>query len=497
MAAPALTGRTGSLGLAVAVSASIAFAGAGPFVKPLLDAGWSAGGAVLVRLGLAALVLLPVVCFAVRRDPGVLVRHWAWITGYGALGVAGCQLAYFLAIERMPVGVALLIEYIAPVLLLLGTWARTRVRPAALSLVGAGLAIFGLALVIDVAGGGGLDPLGIAFAALAALMACAYFLIGANAPSDLPPVALIGGGLAVSTVTVGAVGAVGIVPIVVLPDVSVTLLDQQVGWWLPMSVVVLVGTVGGYLLGTIGAKLLGSRLASFVGLLDVVATVVMAAVLLGEIPTTMQLIGGGLILTGVVAVRLAPDHRAPTVEGGVPDLVGSATGVIPLPSLAEEEIAATGGLILTSRADGFAVVTGLVTLPALVDDLALTGDAMDARAAASHQAGSVETAGSDSTDDDAPQLYRQPVAPWTRESHAAALERDDEGRIRPGACDAGTAPDTLGESDPSPLVRVADVDFDADPHPIVALIPVIPVVGHASAGSHDHEPVKVPVSVDA
>lgn len=460
--ASARTGRTGSIGLVVAISASLAFACAGPFVKPLLDAGWSAGGALLVRLGLATLVLAPIVAIAIRRDPRVLLRHWKWVVGYGALGVAGCQLAYFLAIERMPVGVALLIEYIAPVLLLLGTWARTRKRPAALSLVGAGLAIFGLVLVIDLAGGGGLDPLGIAFAALAALMACAYFLIGANAPSDLPPVALIGGGFVVATGVIGTVGAVGLVPIVVRTDVPVHLLGAEVAWWLPMGIVVLVGTVGGYLLGTIGAKLLGSRLASFVGLLDVVGTVVVAAVLLGEIPTTMQLIGGGFILAGVIAVRLAPDHRAPAVEGGVPDLVGPAGGVIPLPSPLEEEIAATGGLVLASRAEEIAVVTGVIALP----ELAENGEAvapLETRAAANL---AVPADGTDASDD-VPTLHRQPVAPWGVEAHTAALDRDDEGRFRK---DGGALTANPGE-----LVRATDVDFEVDPHPIVALIPVIPV----------------------
>lgn len=474
MAAPARSGRTGSIGLIVAVGASLAFAGAGPFVKPLLDAGWSAGGAVLVRLGLAAIVLAPIVAIAVRRDPRVLVRHWKWILGYGTLGVAGCQLAYFLAIERMPVGVALLIEYIAPVLLLLGTWARTRVRPTGLSLAGAGLAIFGLALVIDLTGGGGLDPLGIAFAALSALMACAYFLIGANAPAELPPVALIGGGLGVASATVGAVGVVGVVPIVVRPDVTVALLGAEVAWWVPMGIVVLVGTVGGYLLGTIGAKLLGSRLASFVGLLDVVATVVVAAILLGEIPTTMQLVGGAFILAGVVAVRLAPDHRAPAIEGGVPDLVGPAVGVIPLPSPAEEEIAATGGLVLASRAEEIAVVTGLITLPELVGDHdgagaagAVTGD--EGSSSGLDAARSASTGATGRAEDGAPQLVRQPVGPWTVEAHAAALERDDEGRIRPRGRDATV------DDDAARLIRVDDVELERDPHPIVAMIPVIPL----------------------
>lgn len=360
-----VSSRAGSIGLFAAVGAAIAFAGSGPFVKPLLEEGWTAGGAVLVRVLLAALVLAPIVAFAVRRDARVLLRRWKWITGYGVLGIAGGQVAFYLAVERLPVGIALLIQYMAPVLLLLAVWLRTRVRPATLSLIGTVLAIVGLVCVIDLAGEGGLDPIGIAFGVLAAIMTCIYFLIGANAPNDLPPVALIGGGLGIASVSVALAGTVGIVPLVVDFAGTAVLLGNVVPWWVPMGIVVLIGTVGGYVLGTIGAKLLGSRLASFVGLLDVVATVVVAALLLGEIPTLMQFLGGALILAGVIAVRLAPDHAKPAVDGGVLDVVGPATGVIPIPSRLEEEVAATGTVDLQSPVSELAVVTGVINLPTL------------------------------------------------------------------------------------------------------------------------------------
>lgn len=333
------TGASRSLGLIAAVGAAIAFAGSGPFIKPLLEEGWSATGAVFVRVLAAAIVMAPIVAFAVRRDPGVLLRRWAWVVGYGVLGVALTQLTYFLAVERLPVGVALLIQYLAPVILLLAAWARTRVRPAVLALIGAVFAIGGLVLVINPGGDLRLDPLGLVFGVLAAITVCAYFLIGANVPDDLPPVALIGGGLGVAAVLLGGVGATGIVPFVMDFSGEVALAGAQVPWYVPMTVVVLAGTVSAYVLGVLAAKRLGSRLASFVGLLEVIAAVAVAALLLGEIPTLMQVLGGVLLLAGVIAVRLAPDHARPAIDGGVPDVVGTVTGVIPLPSAVDEQLA--------------------------------------------------------------------------------------------------------------------------------------------------------------
>ncbi|MGO2110432.1 MAG: DMT family transporter [Pseudoclavibacter sp.] len=362
MSTTQVSSRAGSIGLFAAVGAAIAFAGAAPFAKPLLEAGWTPGGAVFVRSLLAALVLAPLVALAVRRDPRAMLRRWAWILAYGLLGIAGVQLLAFSSFERMPIGVSMLIQYMAPILLLLAAWARTRVRPAVMSLIGTGLAIAGLLCVLDLANGSGLDALGVAFAGLAALTMCAYFLIGANAPADLPPVALIGGGLAVSTIAVGMLGAFGIVPVAFDLAGTAELLGSSVPWLAPMSVVVIVGTVGAYTFGTIGAKLLGSRLASFIALLEVVATVAVAAVMLGEVPTMMQILGGVLILAGVIAVRLAPDHAKPAVDGGVVDIVGPITGIIPVPSQQEEVAVATGTIDLPTRTEGLAVVTGVVPI---------------------------------------------------------------------------------------------------------------------------------------
>ncbi|GGA63391.1 hypothetical protein GCM10011490_12500 [Pseudoclavibacter endophyticus] len=523
MSTTQVSSRAGSIGLFAAVGAAIAFAGAAPFVKPLLEAGWSPGGAVFMRVALATLVLAPLVALAVRRDPGALLRRWGWIVAYGLLGVAGVQLLAFHSIERMPIGVSMLIQYMAPIILLLTVWLRTRVRPATLSLVGTGLAIMGLLCVLDLAGGATLDPLGVAFAGLAALTMCAYFLIGANAPADLPPVALIGGGFAVAAVATGALGVAGLVPIAVDLAGTAVLLGSSVPWWVPMAVVVLVGTATAYVFGTIGAKLLGSRLASFVALLEVVATVAVAAVMLGEIPTIMQITGGVLILGGVIAVRLAPDHAKPAVEGGVTDIVGPVTGVIPVPSQREEVAVATGTIELATRADGLAIATGVIALPTV--DAAAVADAasndeietsevptLAQLIAAYPLAGPVELAALDDDPaehdpaadaDGGGEPGAEPVPIHGARSGDAAPVVDEAAEAVPtttgsliaghvealaavGEALFGTAQaETGGEpGDDLSLPRVRDVEFGDDPHPVVQLIPIVqaPVIAGQAFG---------------
>src|SRR5687767_4618155 len=102
-------------GLGFAVVSAMAFGLSGSLAKGLLDVGWSAGAAVAVRVTIAALVLVVPAALSLRGRWGLLRRNLPLVAGYGLFAVAGCQLAYFNAVVHMQVGVALLIEYTAPV----------------------------------------------------------------------------------------------------------------------------------------------------------------------------------------------------------------------------------------------------------------------------------------------------------------------------------------------------------------------------------------------
>ena len=110
------------------------FATSGTFARPLLSAGWTPGAAVvLAGHGLAAVA--PAAGGAVgdaRPAARVVLVEWRTIVAFGALAVAAAQLMYFAAVSRMSVSVALLIEYLAPVALVLLAWVRTRHAPSRL-----------------------------------------------------------------------------------------------------------------------------------------------------------------------------------------------------------------------------------------------------------------------------------------------------------------------------------------------------------------------------
>ena len=121
------------VGLGVALASAAAFATSGAFGKSLLVGGWSPGAVVTMRITLAAVVLLVPALWSLRgRWPALRRNAWV-VVGYGLTGVAGCQLAYFNAVTHLSVGVALLLEYLAPVLIVGWLWLRHRQAPRRLT----------------------------------------------------------------------------------------------------------------------------------------------------------------------------------------------------------------------------------------------------------------------------------------------------------------------------------------------------------------------------
>ncbi|MBP2478977.1 drug/metabolite transporter (DMT)-like permease [Crossiella equi] len=286
----------------------VSFGTSGAFVKPLLHAGWSPGAAVAARALLAGLVLLPFTLWSLHGQWDVLWRGRWRVLGMGVVAVAFTQLTYFAALTRIPVATALLVEYLAPLLLVGATWALTRRRPGVTVLLGSALAVGGLVLVVGPGAVQAVDPLGLAYAFAAAVGCAVYFVVAARPAQGLSPVALAGSGLLLAGVLLFVLGLLGLMPFTAHLG-EVELLGTATPWWVPLLVVAVVGTAVAYSTGVAASNLLGARLASFLGLLEVVSASVIAWLLLGEALSPLQLLGGLLILGGIAAVRAEPAER--------------------------------------------------------------------------------------------------------------------------------------------------------------------------------------------
>lgn len=289
-------------GVWIALISAATFGISGPFAKSLLEIGWSPGAAVGLRIGGAALVLLVPVLLALRGRWKTLRGNALTLTVYGVTAIALCQFFYFSAVERMSVGVSLLLEYLAPVLIVGWLWIRSRTAPRRLTAAGSVIAMLGLLLVLDLAGEQTLDPVGVMFGLGAAVCLAVFFLMSAKVDDDLPPLVMAGGGMVVGALTILVLGLVGVMPFS-FEFQDVTIAGWQTSWIVPVMVLVLVSTVAAYFIGIIAARRLGSKVASFVALTEVLFAVLAAWLVLGELPGLIQLLGGALIVLGVVFVR--------------------------------------------------------------------------------------------------------------------------------------------------------------------------------------------------
>jgi drug/metabolite transporter (DMT)-like permease len=118
-----------STGLAIALASSASFALSGMFASALIDSGWSSGAVTTVRILGAALILLVPSLRALRGKWSVLVRARWQLLGFGVFAVTFAQLGFFSAVQFIPPALALLIEFLGPVLLVFWGWARTRRAP--------------------------------------------------------------------------------------------------------------------------------------------------------------------------------------------------------------------------------------------------------------------------------------------------------------------------------------------------------------------------------
>ncbi|NYG60610.1 drug/metabolite transporter (DMT)-like permease [Nocardioides daedukensis] len=311
------TGPRLASGLGFALLSAASFGLSGSLARGLLDQGWSAGAAVTVRVAIAALVLLVPAAMALRGRWHLLRNASGMVAIYGVVAVAGCQLCYFYAVEHLQVGVALLIEYTAPVAVVVWLWLRHGHRPGRLTLAGALVAAAGLVLVLDVVSGARLSAVGVLWALGAMVGAATYFVLSADEDNGLPPIVLAGGGLSVGALALGLAGAIGIVPMqAATRDVEYAV--GSVPFWVPLLALGLVTAALAYTTGIAAGRRLGSRLASFVALSEVLAALAAAWLLLDELPRALQLVGGVLILAGVVLVKMGEKDIRTLEEDGLP-----------------------------------------------------------------------------------------------------------------------------------------------------------------------------------
>ncbi|MFG2076760.1 EamA family transporter [Nonomuraea maritima] len=295
-----------SVGLALAFVSAWCFAFSGPMAKYLIAAGLAPIEAVWTRMAGAGLLMLAVLAVVRPRALRIPRSRLPFFGLYAIMAVAGVQALYFVAITRLPVGVALLLEFMAPVMVV--AWVRLvrRVRLARAAYLGAVVAVVGLAIVVEAWQGMRLDALGLLLGLLAGACCAGYFLMSDSFGDDVDPLGLIAWGMA------GA--AVVLMPFARPWDMrweafTVTATPAIGGQPLPVLVaylgMVLVATVVAYILGVNAVRRLSAAIGATVASLEVIAGAIVAWALVGETLGVFQIVGGLIVLTGALLAQTA------------------------------------------------------------------------------------------------------------------------------------------------------------------------------------------------
>jgi len=306
-------------GLVLAVLSAATFGTSGTFATTLIDTGWSAGAAVTARLLIAALVLTVPAVVVLRGRWSLLWSSSRTVAAYGVVAVALAQVCYFNAVQHLSVGIALLLEYLGTVLIVGWLWVRHGQRPRRLTVGGIAVVVVGLALVLNINGHQHIDLVGVLWGAGAAVGLATYFVVSAKSHDGIPPIAMAWAGMTVGAACLLLLGVVGALPLRASTQ-DVQFLDHRMSWLVPVLGLSLVAAAFAYATGIHAAQALGAKVASFVGLSEVLFAVVFAWVMLGQQLRPLQIVGGALVLTGVAIVR--SDETDAFTEDLVPAPVG-------------------------------------------------------------------------------------------------------------------------------------------------------------------------------
>ncbi len=312
------------------VLAAALFAVNGTVSKLVLGSGLSTLRLVQIR-STGAAVLLCVLALALDRGALRIRRgELGFLLAYGVLGVAMVQWLYFVAIARIPVGVALLVEFTAP--LLIALWMRFVLRRPVASRVWPALVLVlaGLALVARVWAGLALDGLGLTAATLNAAVLGAYYLLGERGMRRRGPVSLAACGF-----TVAALFWAVLLPWWTFPFSALTTSVPVVdGLAVPAGLlvvwVVVLGTVAPFSLVLLGMRHIGATRAGLLGTLEPVLAGMVAWALLDEHLAAVQLAGAAVVLAGIVLAESARTPAATADDDAADDDEAPSVAEVPV-----------------------------------------------------------------------------------------------------------------------------------------------------------------------
>jgi len=301
--------RRPRLGYLMAATAAVLWGINGGISKTILSTGLSSERLAQVRSLGAALALVAILAVIAPGRLRLTRRELPYIVTFGIAGLAFVQWFYFLAIHRLAIGVALLIEYLAP--LLVALWARFFYKETVRRRiwVALGLALAGLALIVNIFGGGtSLSTAGVLFALAGSFAYATYVLLAEHVVGNRDPVSLLAWGFLFASVFWAVLDPWWSFPGHLLTSTT-SLQGNLHAWHLPVWVLALlmivVGTVAPFFLLISALRHLPATRVGIVAMLEPVVGALVGWAWLSESLGGAQLAGAGVVLAAIGLAQTA------------------------------------------------------------------------------------------------------------------------------------------------------------------------------------------------
>ena len=303
-----------ALGYGLTLAAAGFFAVNGTVSTLALQAGVPATRLTALRCTGAALVLLAVLAAVAPGRLRISWREVPFLAAFGVVGVALTQYLYYVAIGRMPVGIALVFEMTAPVFIALYVWLVRREHVRSRLWLALLLSLSGLVLIAEVwEDGGSLDPIGIGAALVAALCLAAYYLMGERGTVTRDPLTLTCWSFVAASVFWAAVAPWWEFDTGVLGEpVPMSLGAVELPLWLLVAWIVVLGAMVPFGLSIAAMRHLHPTAVGIVATAEPVFASIVAWLWLEQILSAWQVAGGVVVLTGIVLAQTARTAPVPT-----------------------------------------------------------------------------------------------------------------------------------------------------------------------------------------
>jgi len=320
------------VGYFYAFLAAFLFGANGSVTKVMIEAGMSALQVTQMRVLGAALVAGAVLFILDRRSFRVPRGQRLALVVMGVIGVGLLQASYALAVELLPVGIALLLEYLAVPMVAVFAFVVFKERVRTRIWVSIGLIMAGLAVVAQI-WNSSLNVVGTLWALVAALSLSTYFLVGEKQMETISPLALMFWSMTIAAVFWAFIsGWWRLDPLVFAQSVPLTGVLEGVPapMWMLLLWNVVMGSFAPFLLSLAAIKKLSATAAGIAATSEIVFAFIVAWLWIGENLSGSQIIGAAVVLSGIIVAQTARRSPVPITAD-----LAMETGPIVLPVIDE------------------------------------------------------------------------------------------------------------------------------------------------------------------